>query len=913
MKKLDVANAEIVLSKAKVKNVVAAIMVTLFFVVMILIYSVRLYSAQKDSIITRGELSAVQSAEEFDRYLITAMDCVKLTGYSVESILSKGAGHDEILDFMVKETECVQGAIDANYTGLYGYVQGEYYDGALWEPDDDYVPTERLWYVLAREKKGEITLVEPYLDAQTGAVVMTISKMLNDGESVVALDINLDMMQFITEHSSDEKNGITEMVIDNRGVVAAHSDRSMLGHSYLEEEGSVEATTIGRILSQKDCHFQINLNGTEYIVYAIGIGDHWHSVSIIDATEAFRPLKLLFAITAIIMVITVCILLYLFIMNNRKNAIAEKLTVQLSSAADIYISLCDLDIVNDSVIEIKNRNPAIAKAVAACDHNMQEIFFNIMRGLPESPTKPAAINFADMSKLDTRLGKENTTTLEYLSYGNIWVRARYIVSERDENGKITHVLWMLENIDKEKRSRDALRDMSDRAVAANEAKSTFLSNMSHEIRTPINAILGMNEMVLRECSDDTILAYSESIKTSGNTLLGIINDILDFSKIEAGKMDIIPVDYELASVLNDLVNMVQTRADSKGLLLEAKCSSNMPSILHGDEIRLKQIITNLLTNAVKYTEKGKVVFSVDYKEIEDQPEYIILCVSVRDTGIGIKPEDINKLFSEFERVEEERNRSIEGTGLGISITQRLLSLMGSTLRVKSVYGEGSVFSFELKQRVVKHDPIGEFAASLKNPGDVHKVYKAKFYAPDAQILSVDDTPINLLVFKSLLKKTGVQIDTAESGDECIEMANKKKYDIIFLDHMMPRKDGVETLREMQDTENFLNAGTPVICLTANAISGARESYIADGFSDYLTKPIDAGRLEEMIMELLPPEKLKQPADDEAVQAADTEKASAAPKNRSGVLPEFLYDIDEIDVDSGLGYCGDEEIDRKSVV
>ncbi len=256
---------------------------------------------------------------------------------------------------------------------------------------------------------------------------------------------------------------------------------------------------------------------------------------------------------------------------------------------------------------------------------------------------------------------------------------------------------------------------SELAAAASNAKSAFLSNMSHEIRTPINAVLGMNEMILCESEDTNIRAYSESIRTAGNTLLGIVNDILDFSKIEAGKMELIPVDYDLSSVLNDLVTMVQTRADAKGLVLALDFDGETPRFLHGDEVRIKQVVTNILTNAVKYTEKGGVTFSVGHERIPGDDANVFLTVSVRDTGIGIKPEDMEKLFPEFERIEEERNRRIEGTGLGMNITKRLLEMMDSSLQAESVYGEGSVFSFRLRQRVVKWEPLGDYEESYRAP------------------------------------------------------------------------------------------------------------------------------------------------------------------------------------------------------
>ncbi len=443
---------------------------------------------------------------------------------------------------------------------------------------------------------------------------------------------------------------------------------------------------------------------------------------------------------------------------------------------------------------------------------------------------------------------------------------------------------------------ELMQRQSELAIAANEAKTAFLSNMSHEIRTPINSVLGMNEMVLRESDDQNVLAYSESIKTAGHTLLGLVNDILDFSKIEAGKMEIIPVDYDLSSVINDLVNMVQTRADDKGLVLKLNFNPETPKILRGDEIRLKQIITNILTNAVKYTEKGSVTFALDFEKKAGRDDSVLLKVSISDTGIGIKPEDMDRLFSKFVRIEEKRNRNIEGTGLGMNITHRLLEMMNSRLDVESTYGEGSVFSFCLEQEVVAWERLGDYEESYRDNISKRMKYEAKFVAPSAKVLVVDDNPMNLMVFKSLLKRTKVQIDMAGSGEECLTLSYDKKYDIIFLDHMMPDKDGIETLHELRNREKDPNVETPMICLTANAISGAREQYIEAGFDDYLTKPIDSDKLEEMIKSYLPEDKIEKEREEiETLNPGHSE------------IPDMLKPISDkewIDIPLGIKNSGD---------
>ncbi len=455
----------------------------------------------------------------------------------------------------------------------------------------------------------------------------------------------------------------------------------------------------------------------------------------------------------------------------------------------------------------------------------------------------------------------------------------------DEIGRLSNSLQTMSQ---------TLVDQKEQAEAANKAKSAFLSNMSHEIRTPITAVLGFNEMILRESNDGDILNYAENIRSSGHTLLGIINDILDFSKIEAGKLEIIPSDYELSSVINDLVNMVSVRAGEKGLTLTLDFDRTLPSVLHGDEIRIKQIITNILTNAIKYTEKGGIVFSIGYEKSDADPAGVILKVSVKDTGIGIKEEDFDKLFSKFERLEVIRNRNIEGTGLGMNITQSLLEMMGSSLNVESTYGLGSEFSFSLRQEVVRWDPIGDYKNYYNAAAEAKEQYRSRFTAKGANVLVIDDNATNLLVFKNLIKQTLIDVDTASSGDEGLVLCKNRKYDLIFLDHMMPGKDGIETLRELKAMAGSPNETTPVICLTANAISGARANYLNEGFRDYLSKPIDPDRLEEMMIEYLPKEKTERSAEGEI-------------KTVKGDLISSLASQDLIDTETGLKHCGDEEL------
>lgn len=443
-----------------------------------------------------------------------------------------------------------------------------------------------------------------------------------------------------------------------------------------------------------------------------------------------------------------------------------------------------------------------------------------------------------------------------------------------------------------KLTQDDLEEALIAAQEASDAKTNFLSHMSHEIRTPINTVLGLNEMIIRESSEQEVKNYASDIKNAGKTLLGLINDILDFTKIESGKMEIIPAEYEISSVLNDVLNMVSVKADEKGLELKATVDPALPYMLYGDEIRIKQILLNILTNAVKYTEKGSVTLSAGYVRKKD--DKIHLKFSVKDTGIGMKKESMDRLFSPFERIDMERNRSIEGSGLGMSITKQLLELMDSKLKVYSVYGEGSDFSFAIAQTVVGWKEIGEFSETYNQLKSKEKIYKESFHAPDARILVVDDTKMNLVVIRGLLKQSGIQIDTADSGKECLNLAVKNQYHVIFLDIRMPEMDGVETLHRLSALEGNKNKNVPVIALTANAISGARKEYLRKGFSDYLPKPVDSEKLEQTILKYLPGEVLREI------------KAGEKDAQTSDYGMDGIPDIAGLDVAMGIQSCGTAE-------
>ena len=382
-------------------------------------------------------------------------------------------------------------------------------------------------------------------------------------------------------------------------------------------------------------------------------------------------------------------------------------------------------------------------------------------------------------------------------------------------------------------------------------RNNFFANMSHEIRTPINTIIGLNEMILREDISDEIAENAIHIQDASKMLLALINDILDMSKIESGKMEIVPIQYETGAMFSELVNLIWIRAHEKKLEFKLDISPEIPSMLFGDEVRIKQVVTNLLSNAVKYTQKGFISLSAR-SELKENNK-ILLTISVRDSGIGIKKEDMQQLFQSFQRVDEGTNAGIEGTGLGLSISHQLVEMMGGKITVDSIYQKGSVFTIQIEQDIVDENPMGQMDFMTRGSSHKRKKYKQIFEAPDARVLVVDDNEMNLLVAKKLLRETKIQVDLAKSGRECLELTKQHFYHVIFMDHMMPEMDGVETLNRMRQQENGLCREVPVIALTANVMAGAEQNYRDKGFQSYLAKPISGSLMEAMLLKYLPKE------------------------------------------------------------
>ena len=758
------------------RNLVTILTVTFVLMALMVIFTSRvIYRTSNDYVIELGNDKTAAITAELENYLETAKSAIYVVSDSVDHMVQNGATNEEIVEYITRESENTTSYFDSTYTGIYGVIRGEYVDGVGWVPPEGYDPTKRDWYNTLIEHNGEVTIVNPYVDAQTGNVIISVGRNLSNKYDALALDLTLNSVQEIAENI--QINGVGYgYILNYDGMVIAHKDKKEVGNNYdLTDE---QKKLFNKVKSTGKGNFDMEINGKSCTVFVDNVMDQWHLVIITAKSEIFKAQtqQLLLSILVSAVVFTLISVFYIVGYKNERRT----------------------------------------------NLRMEEMKVNEQR--------------------------------------------------KDYEAKVLKL---------EKTAADI----------ANKAKSDFLADMSHEIRTPINAVLGMNEMILRKSDDEKILDYASNIKSAGNTLLSIINTILDFSKIEDGKMELVPVEFDVNDLTHNLVNTISERAKAKGLELKVDMDEDLPSKLYGDDVRISQIIMNLLTNAVKYTEKGTVTLSIRKKEICD--DNLIFNVAVKDTGIGIRKEDIDKLAISFERLEEKRNRHIEGTGLGISIVTKLLEMMNSRLEVESEYGKGSVFSFYLKLKIADATPVGKYHD--RRSGAVRIAEDAqKFIAGGAKVLITDDNEMNLKVASNFMQLFGITPEVCTSGEETIRLMREKKFDLVLLDHMMPKMDGIETL-EILKKESLVDDKTVIIALTANAVVGAKEQYISAGFTDYLSKPIEIKDLEKMLRKYLP-ETPKKAADQEI--KAKTPVISEDPLEELSALG--------LHTSEGINYCGGEE-------
>ena len=458
--------------------------------------------------------------------------------------------------------------------------------------------------------------------------------------------------------------------------------------------------------------------------------------------------------------------------------------------------------------------------------------------------------------------KGNAENYRYVSYGFLAFMILAIVEivlintvvERVEGGVIIaglYILFIFAIIQQVSEVRNVAIER-DRAHEEGVAKTKFLASMSHEIRTPINSILGMNEMILKESRDPNVLNYANIINDSGTMLLSLINDVLDVSRIENDMEEIICANYNPEKMFDNAVEMLRTQATKKGLAFKVGKPRNFPKMLYGDEKRITQIVVNLISNAVKYTEEGTVTFTGECFASESR---YVLCFYISDTGIGIKKEDLDGIFDPFHRADLRKNQNIQGTGLGLSIVKNLVDKMNGEIKVESVYGKGSTFSVRIPQQPMDVDAVGKYNSGNAVEDDDLRDIDPNYIAPEARVLEVDDNVSNQLVVQQFLKETGVQIDLASGGREALKLCKLNRYDVILMDHMMPDPDGIETMHLIRSEEGSLNITTPQIILTANAIMGSRAKYEEEGFDNYLSKPVESSRLIRMVRKYLPDDKV----------------------------------------------------------
>ena len=757
--------------------VIPLVAVFVFMMVMVIYVSALMYKVAVSNSNAVMEDRILTVSAMINNHLNTAENVLHVAGDSVHHMLISGTTSARIHEFLVDETGNVAEQFDENYTGLYGYIMGKYIDGLNWVPPDGYDPKSRDWFIVAKEADGKVAFSPPYIDAQTGNLIISACRLLPDRQSVIALDVQLKGIQDMMSELTISGKGYG-FVVEDDGLFIAHRDEEKRGSNLCDIDGgrefldAIKATDSG-ILSY-------NWDGEDSTVYVNRLAEDWYVVLVVSNRELYSEVW-----NQRIVVILICILIF----------------------------------------------------------SMISVF--------------------------------------------------YFVGHRNEQEYRKRMEEMRLDEQKAAYERKVLEIEKDAANASNKAKSDFLANMSHEIRTPMNAILGMDEMILRSKPGDTIKKYAMDIQSAGKTLLSIINDILDFSKIESGKMELVPVEYSFASVMNDVVNMTMKKAEDKGLIYNLNVSENVPSKLMGDEIRVRQVMLNLVNNAIKYTHEGSVSVGVAYSKASQ-----MLTVSVSDTGIGIKDEDIGKLFGLFQRLEEDKNRNIEGTGLGLNITMRLVEMMGGNIDVYSRYGEGTTFTAIMKQEIVDATPVGDFAKNLMKLQEDKEVYVPTLVAPSAHILVVDDNDMNLEVIEGLLEETGIKITTLESGQECIDLLRESSFDVVFLDQMMPNLTGAQTLAVIK--EEKLAEGTPIIALTADAIVGARENYLKEGFSDYLSKPVMYEELEALLIKYIDSKKIKTKEEIEE----DQKKKDEASKNTIVVAisesSEKLRELKEIIGSSAKG-------------
>lgn len=879
--------------------------------------------------------------------LSDAIDILTVNYFTVQYMHESGYSMDEFRTYFTEQTDYLKNEESMQYLGIYGYIDGELMLSTAWEQPEGYRIEDRSWYQEMKQNGTELTITTPYLDMKTNRQVVSVGRMFRDGSNLIGVDVDLeDLSDLLKELDA----GAGEIyIVDQTGSIIAGENPAFMGKtldSIYHRTGAYE-----NYVSDIDKELASETEGTvSYKTDSAWISvkpilDNWYVVAIVDKNEVSK----LAAKNAIPSAVTLTVVLLVFFMlymnlfvrvyrtgKKGRASIGVERYASGSVLQDdkrvkkvvfyVYILFATYFIMMfyrfqkaPMFVIVTLATMLISFLVTFIRKTTVKIHGLCMSGclfaivamyglIPGEHNRltdmflAAAVVVSLYQKMELNIFMLISTIVYYLY---MVLAGRYIsqtgsfdVSETILDLLIILIgsLMLLVVIAWNKQLQVRLKQKAEEAETAANSKSAFLANISHEIRTPLNAILGMNELVLRESRQPHIKEYAMYIKNSGKSLLTIISDILDLSKIESGKVYLVNENYSLSSLVEDVERSIQKRIMEKGLELKIYVEPELHENLKGDEVRIKQIIMNLLTNAVKYTEKGEVRLYITGTVVENKQD---LTIEVSDTGIGMRSEDMGKLFTNFERLDLKRNRSVEGTGLGLPITKNLLVAMGGDITVSSVYGEGSTFTATVGQEIVNEEQIGDYRKKYKEKLHHEVCYHESFHAEDARILVVDDNEVNLKIVVGLAKNTKLQIDTALSAAEGLKLIRQHSYQLLLIDHMMPEMDGIEMLQHVKTMDGGIYKDIPAVAITANALSGAKQTYLDAGFCGYLSKPIDPERFEQIIKDNLPQEYVTECGDgngDTATEGQETDGTSD-PKQ------EEEWSIPGIDIAKALSYIG----------
>lgn len=879
--------------------------------------------------------------------LSDAIDILTVNYFTVQYMHESGYSMDEFRTYFTEQTDYLKNEESMQYLGIYGYIDGELMLSTAWEQPEGYRIEDRSWYQEMKQNGTELTITTPYLDMKTNRQVVSVGRMFRDGSNLIGVDVNLeDLSNLLKELDA----GAGEIyIVDQTGSIIAGENPAFMGKtldSIYHRTGAYE-----NYVSDIDKELASETEGTvSYKTDSAWISvkpilDNWYVVAIVDKNEVSK----LAAKNAIPSAVTLTVVLLVFFMlymnlfvrvyrtgKKGRASIGVERYASGSVLQDdkrvkkvvfyVYILFATYFIMMfyrfqkaPMFVIVTLATMLISFLVTFIRKTTVKIHGLCMSGclfaivamyglIPGEHNRltdmflAAAVVVSLYQKMELNIFMLISTIVYYLY---MVLAGRYIsqtgsfdVSETILDLLIILIgsLMLLVVIAWNKQLQVRLKQKAEEAETAANSKSAFLANISHEIRTPLNAILGMNELVLRESRQPHIKEYAMYIKNSGKSLLTIISDILDLSKIESGKVYLVNENYSLSSLVEDVERSIQKRIMEKGLELKIYIEPELHENLKGDEVRIKQIIMNLLTNAVKYTEKGEVRLYITGNVVDNKQS---LTIEVSDTGIGMRSEDMDKLFTNFERLDLKRNRSVEGTGLGLPITKNLLVAMGGDITVSSVYGEGSTFTATVGQEIVNEEQIGDYRKKYKEKLHHEVRYQESFHAEDARILVVDDNEVNLKIVVGLAKNTKLQIDTALSAAEGLKLIRQHSYQLLLIDHMMPEMDGIEMLQHVKTMDGGICKDILAVAITANALSGAKQTYLDAGFCGYLSKPIDPERFEQIIKDNLPQEYVTECGDGNGDTATEGQETDGTPDPKQAEE----WSIPGIDIAKALSYIG----------